>query len=62
MGFNLAFKGLTEHIAFSNKKLKTFRRVGVSNDSLNENTFSNWGGGGGLNYGVPRGEILGPFL
>jgi len=33
--------------------------VSVSNDSLNENTFCNWGK---VNYCVPQGSILGTLL
>ena len=33
--------------------------MSVSNDSSNENTFSNWGK---VNYGVPQGLIIGPLL
>ena len=33
--------------------------MGVSNDSLNENTFCEWGK---VNYCVPLGSILGPLL
>ena len=36
-----------------------YQRVSVSNDSLNENTLSNLGK---VNYGIPRGPILGPWL
>jgi len=39
--------------------MKTYQRVGVSNDSLNENTFSDWGK---VNYCVPQGSILGPLF
>jgi len=38
--------------------MKTYQRVSVSNDYLNENTFCNWGK---VNC-VPRGSILGPLL
>ena len=33
--------------------------MSVSNDSLNENTFCNWGK---VNYCVPQGSILGPLF
>jgi uncharacterized membrane protein len=39
--------------------MKTYQRVSVSNDSLNENTFCNWGK---VNYCVPQGSILGFLL
>jgi len=37
----------------------SYHKVSVSNDSLNENTLSNLGK---VNYGVPQGPILGPWL
>jgi len=48
----------TQHIALSDL-VSRYQSVSVSNDSSNQNTFSNWGE---VNYGVPQGSILVPLL
>ena len=57
----LEFYGITDR-AYSLIKSyleNRYQTVNVSNDSLNENTLSNLGK---VNYGVPQGPILGPWL
>ena len=55
------FYGITDRAySFIKSYLENiYQRVSISNDPLNDNTFSNWGT---VNYGVPQGLILGPLL